>query len=121
MANPDPASAATPSSAAARASCRPGDWVEVERVLLEPSERATNLPPDTAEKPLVMWVNGFAQREAALGEEVAVETMTGRIVSGRLSCANPGYYHTFGDHIAELAHVGPDLRARVAAYRKAGA
>lgn len=100
--------------------CKAGDWVEVERVLLEPSERATNLPPETAEKPLVMWINGFAQAGAAIGEEVAVETMTGRLVTGRLSCARPGYYHTFGDHIAELAHVGPDLRVRVDAYRKAG-
>jgi len=100
--------------------CKPGDWVEVERVLLEPSERATNLPPETAEKPLVMWVNGFAQAEAVPGEEVNVETMTGRLVTGRISNVNPGYHHTFGDHIAELAHVGPDLHARVAAYRKAG-
>ena len=101
--------------------CNPGEWVEVEIVLLEPSERAANVPPETAEKPLVMWVNGFARGEAALGEELVVETMTGRLVTGRLSNARPGYYHTFGDHIAELAHVGSDLRARVTAYRKAGA
>lgn len=110
-----------PTSGVAPERCAPGDWVEIERVLLEPSERASNLPPETAEKPLVMWVNGFAQSPAALGEEVTVATMTGRVVTGRLSCARPGYYHTFGDHIPELVHVGPDLRARLAAYRKVGA
>jgi hypothetical protein len=30
---------------------------------------------------------------------------------------NPGYFHTFGEPIPELAHVGRDLRARLAAYR----
>jgi 2-amino-4-ketopentanoate thiolase alpha subunit len=99
--------------------CKPGDWVEVERVLLEPADRSKNLPADTAEKPLRMWIKGFAQGTAALGEETTIETMTGRRVSGALSAVNPGYFHTFGNPIPELVHVGPDLRARVAAYRAA--
>ena len=37
--------------------------------------------------------------------------MTGRTVTGRLSAVNPGYFHTFGDPIPELVHVGRDLRA----------
>lgn len=98
--------------------CRRRDWVEVERVLLEPPERSPNLPSDTAEQPLLTWVKGFAQDEAALGEELTVETMTGRLVVGRLSSTTPGYYHTFGDSIAELSHVGRDLRARLATYRE---
>ncbi len=43
--------------------------------------------------------------------------MTGRRVTGKLSAVNPGYFHTFGDPIPELAHVGKDLRARLADYR----
>jgi len=96
---------------------RPGDWVEVECVLLEPADRSTNLPPETAEKPLMMWVKGFAEGQAALGEPLTVETMTGRKVSGRLSAVNPGYFHTFGEPIPELQHIGKDLRARLKAYR----
>lgn len=98
---------------------RAGDWVEVECVLLEPADRSPNLPPDTAEKPLMMWVKGFALGEAALGEEVTIETMTGRRVTGRLSAVNPGYTITYGDPIPELVHVGRDLRARLAAWRAA--
>ena len=98
-------------------SCSVGEWVEVERVLLEPHERAANLPPDTAEKPLLVWVKGFARAKAALGEEVEIETVTGRLATGKLSAINPGYYHTFGDPVPELTHVGRDLRARLAAYR----
>lgn len=97
--------------------CRAGDWVEVERVLLEPADRSPNLPADTAEQPLLAWVKGFARSEALLGEGLTVETMTGRLVTGRLSSTTPGYYHTFGDPIAELVHVGRDLRARLTEYR----
>lgn len=101
--------------------CAPGEWVEVERVLLEPADRAANLPEDTAAQSLRMWVKGFARAEAAVGCEVEVETMTGRVVRGTLTEVNPGYTHTFGKPAPELTHVGRDLRARVAEYRaKAG-
>ena len=96
---------------------RTGDWVEVECVLLEPADRSKNLPPETAEKPLKMWVKGFAEGAAAIGEPVTIETMTGRKVAGTLSAVNPGYFHTFGEPIPELTHIGKDLRARLAAYR----
>jgi len=100
---------------------REGDWVEVEVKLLDPADRSRNLPPETAEKPLMMWVKGFAEGEAALGEELIIETITGRKVTGALSAVNPGYYITYGDPIPELTHVGRDLRARLAAFRRSEA
>jgi 2-amino-4-ketopentanoate thiolase alpha subunit len=102
------------------ARCTAGEWVEVERVLLEPADRSANLPPETAEKPMLVWVTGFAAGEAEVGGEVTVETMTGRRVTGRLSAINPGYFHTFGRPIPELVGVGRDLRAQLAAYRDGG-
>ncbi len=102
------------------ARCTTGEWVEVERVLLEPADRSANLPPETAEKPMLVWVAGFAGAEASIGDELTVETVTGRFVTGRLSAINPGYFHTFGNPVPELIGVGRDLKARVAAYRKAG-
>jgi len=101
----------------AAATCKAGDWVEVERVLLEPSDRSPNLPAETATKSLMVWVKGFAITEGALGDEISITTMTGRTVTGVLSAINPGYYHTFGDPVPELVHVGADLRAQLAAYR----
>ena len=101
--------------------CTAGDWVEVERVLLEPADRSKNLPPETADKPLRMWIKGFAQAAGAMGEAMTIETMTGRLVEGTLSAVNPGYFHTFGNPIPELVHVGVDLRARLADYRAAQA
>ena len=99
--------------------CAPGDWVEVRRVLHEPADRAENLPAETADKPLLEWVKGFATTEAGVGDELTVETMTGRSVTGQLSEVNPGYFHTFGRPIPELWHVGADLRARLAEHRAA--
>jgi 2-amino-4-ketopentanoate thiolase alpha subunit len=96
---------------------RKGDWVEVECKLLDPADRSKNLPPETAEKPLMMWVKGFARGDALMGEELTIDTMTGREVTGALSAVNPGYYITYGDPIPELVHIGRDLRSRLAAYR----
>jgi 2-amino-4-ketopentanoate thiolase alpha subunit len=96
---------------------REGDWVEIEATLLDPADRSSNLPPETAAKPLMLWVKGFARGQAAVGGELTIETMTGRLVSGRLSAVNPGYSITYGDPIPELVHVGRDLRSRLAAYR----
>jgi hypothetical protein len=101
------------------ARCSEGDWVEVRYVLLEPADRAANLPPDTAAQPLLAWIKGFACGPAALGGELAIETVTGRAVTGVLTDVNPGYTHTFGRPAPELVHVGRDLRARLAAYRTA--
>jgi O6-methylguanine-DNA--protein-cysteine methyltransferase len=99
------------------ARCVAGDWVEVRYVLLEPADRAANLPADTAAQPLLVWIKGFARHDASVGEELEIETTTGRSVTGALTDVNPGYTHTFGRPAPELTHVGRDLRARVAAYR----
>ncbi len=86
-------------------------------MLLEPAERSSNLPEDTAAQPLRVWLKGFVRAEASIGDEVDIETMTGRVVRGTLTEVNPGYSHTFGRPAAELTAVGRDLRARVDAYR----
>lgn len=97
--------------------CLAGDWVEVEYVLLEPSERAAGIPEDTAAQPLRAWVKGFAHAAGMLGDELEVETMSGRIVRGHLSAISPGYTHSFGTPPPEIVGIGRELRSRVAAYR----
>ncbi|HEY5277485.1 MAG TPA: 2-amino-4-oxopentanoate thiolase subunit OrtA [Coriobacteriia bacterium] len=100
--------------------CAVGDWVEVRYVLLEPADRAANLPADTAAQPLLVWMKGFARAEAIVGGDLSIETTTGRTVTGVLTDVNPGYTHTFGRPAPELTHVGRDLRARLAVWRKGG-
>ena len=63
-----------------------------------------------------MWVKGFARRNATIGEELEIETITGRVLTGRLSAVDPGYTHTFGQPAPELVQIGRDLRKRLAEY-----
>jgi 2-amino-4-ketopentanoate thiolase alpha subunit len=100
--------------------CGADDWVEVSYTLLEVADRSTNLPEETASKPLIAWVKGFALSGAAIGEQLTVRTLTGREVTGQLTDVLPGYTHTFGSPPAELVHIGRDLRDRVDAYRTGG-
>ncbi len=100
--------------------CDVGDWVEIEYVLLSAEDRAAGIPEDTATQPLRAWVKGFALASAMIGDEVSVETMSGRVVRGHLSETEPGYTHTFGTPPAEIVAIGRDLRARLSAYRSRG-
>ncbi|MCR4425984.1 MAG: 2-amino-4-oxopentanoate thiolase subunit OrtA [Firmicutes bacterium] len=97
-----------------RASAAAGDLVQISRVVLEPEERAENLPADTRKVPLVMLVKGTALDAARLGEQVMVLTPTGRKVTGELVAVWPAHTHGFGDPIPELAQIGAELRALIA-------
>jgi hypothetical protein len=88
-----------------------GQWVKIYRVILTKEERAPQVPEDTRQVPLEMWVKGFLMDDqAAIGEKVTVETLTGRIESGRLEEIEPSYKHSFGDFVPELHQVGITLR-----------
>lgn len=50
------------------------------------------------------------------GDRVVVRTASGRLVEGVLDPSVPGYQHTFGPTVAELAWIGSDARKRVTGY-----
>lgn len=87
-----------------------GDWVKVHRIILTSEQRAPQVPDDTKKVPLEMWVKGFAQSDSALGEEVTVKTITGRLETGKVVEINPTYSHSFGNFIPELLQIGIDLK-----------
>lgn len=90
---------------------RKGDWVEIEEILLVPGERAPQVPEDTQKVPLIQWCKGYlATEEASIGDEVEIETITGRRVKGKLSQINPRHIHNFGEPVKELIDVGRELR-----------
>jgi hypothetical protein len=35
-----------------------GSWVQIHYIVLQPSERADNVPEDTKQVPLELWVKG---------------------------------------------------------------
>jgi 2-amino-4-ketopentanoate thiolase alpha subunit len=85
-----------------------GTWVEIERVLLQPDERAPTLPEDTRQTPYVLRVSGFLLADAALGETVRVRTIIGRELEGVLRTVNPSYSHSFGTTVPELLTIGTE-------------
>ena len=89
-----------------------GAWVQVHEIVLKPEERTGKLPEDTKKVPLEMWVKGFLKEDAAIGDTVEIETLTGRMVSGSLVAAEPAYSHGFGDiYIPEMLKIGMQARA----------
>lgn len=87
-----------------------GDWVRIHSIVLTSSERAPQVPSDTASVPLEMWVKGFATHEASIGEEIEIETITGRKMVGNLDEVDPAYNHSFGNNMPELLQIGKQVR-----------
>ncbi|MGQ9626540.1 MAG: 2-amino-4-oxopentanoate thiolase subunit OrtA [Anaerolineae bacterium] len=90
---------------------RRGDWVQIHKVILEPGQRAPQVPEDTQKVPLEMFLKGFLEdEEAEIGQEVTITTVIGRKVRGELVAINPAYPHNFGRPVPELLRIGPLLR-----------
>lgn len=87
-----------------------GTWVEIEEIVLYPEERAQNIPEETKETPLKVWIRGYCLSDCNIGEVTEVKTNVGRILSGKVVGINPGYYHSFGDYVEEIAYIGPQCR-----------
>jgi hypothetical protein len=87
-----------------------GDWVLISRIILEPSERAPQVPDDTKKTPLTMWIRGFLQEDAQIGDDVTVLTRTKRKETGRLLEVNPQYHHDFGNFVPELLTISEQVR-----------
>lgn len=83
-----------------------GTWVEIERVLLQPEQRAAGLPPETASTPYVLRMNGFLTADAAEGDEVTVRSLIDHEHTGRLVRVDPHYDHSFGATVPELLRIG---------------
>lgn len=88
------------------AKIKAGTWVEIEKVLLNPGERAPTLPEDTKKVPYVLNVSGFLLEEAEIGSPARIRTLIGRELEGTLKTVNPSYAHTFGKVVPELLNIG---------------
>ncbi len=89
---------------------RKGEWVTVYNIVLEPFERAPQVPEDTRKVPLEMWVKGFLTCDGKIGDRVEIETITGRRVVGEMVEVNPTFEHSFGKNIKEILKIGIDLK-----------
>ena len=90
-----------------------GTWVRIHRVELAPSERAGDLPEDTAQVPFESWINGWLAESAAMGSRTRIRTPAGRLVEGELVEVRPGYGHSFGSPSPALQQAGERARRRL--------
>lgn len=83
-----------------------GQWVQIHAVILNPEERAPQVPEDTRKVPLEMRIKGYLLDEkASIGDTVSIETASGRKVEGTLVAIEPEYTHDFGKHVPILAEI----------------
>lgn len=87
-----------------------GQWVRIHRVVLKADERTAKLPEDTQKCDLQMWVKGYLQNDAEIGDEVEVITATDRIEKGTLIEESPYYTHSYGKFVPEIVEI--DRRVR---------
>jgi len=80
-------------------------WVQIHKIVLPREERSSNLPKDTKEVDLEMWVKGILLEDCPLGERARIKTVTNRIEEGRLVAVNPSYSHTYGDFVPEILEI----------------
>ena len=97
----------------ARATIPAGTWVELERVILRPGERAPGIPADTASVPFAARVRGFLIAATPKGATAEVRTQADRVVSGRLRAVLPRNPADFGNPSPELLQVGKAMRQRL--------
>lgn len=87
-----------------------GTLVEIHRIVLNPEERAPQVPEDTKQVPLELRVKGFLTKDSTVGEEAEIITLAGRKLTGSLVAVSPEYTHKFGAPIGELTQVGREVR-----------
>lgn len=88
-----------------------GDWVQIHQIVLTPEQRTGKIPEDTKKVPLELWVKGFISKDAAIGENVEIKTLTGRTENGELVGINVKYDYGFGnEYVPELLKIGIQLR-----------
>ncbi len=87
-----------------------GEWVLIHNIVLTPENRAPQVPDDTKKVPLELWVKGYLQKDANIGDEVTVLTRTKREVKGKLLEVNPYYKHDYGKFVPELLQIGDQVR-----------
>ncbi|PKK89253.1 MAG: hypothetical protein CVV64_15195 [Candidatus Wallbacteria bacterium HGW-Wallbacteria-1] len=88
-----------------------GDLVQIRMTLLKAGQRAAAVPADTMECDYMISINGILlDGSASVGDPVTIVTPSGRNVSGLLTDQVPGYHHSFGDTLPELAWIGQGSR-----------
>lgn len=87
-----------------------GTWVQIRQQVLDASERAPQVPSDTAATPLVLLVKGFLVSSAVMGQDAVIRTLSDRELTGELFAVEPAFTHDFGQVVPELLAIGVKAR-----------
>ncbi len=87
-----------------------GEWVQIQQTVLAPEGRAPLAPEDTKKTPLLLWVKGFLEEDAEIGQEATIKTVTGRLTKGKVVAVQPRYTHDFGVFVPELLKIDMQLK-----------
>ena len=87
-----------------------GTWVNLRKTILEPAERAEGIPADTSAVPLIMWVSGFLENDAEIGQEATIRTRMNRVETGILEEVNPTTHVNYGEFVPEIMQIGAQAR-----------
>ncbi len=82
-----------------------GSWVQIKKIILNPEQRANNLPEATKKVPLLLWVKGTLSTDSEIGDVVEIKTVTGRVETGELIEVNPSYLHNYGKYMPEIQEI----------------
>lgn len=85
-------------------------WIEIGFTVLRPEERTARLPEDTQRLPYRARLRGFVSGPCQVGDEVEVETLSGRRVWGEVIDTSPRFAHDFGKPIPELIEAGLEAK-----------
>lgn len=88
-----------------------GEWVRIHKVVLKAEERTAKIPEDTQKCDFEMWTKGTLLDDSAeIGDEVSIETITGRKEQGILLEEKPYYKHSYGKFVPELIEIDKQLK-----------
>jgi hypothetical protein len=87
-----------------------GDYVQISQIVINPENRAPQIPEDTKKVPYTLWIKGYALKEAVIFEEIEISTITGRKLTGTLTDINPSFNHSFGKYVKELGQVRDQVK-----------
>ena len=86
-----------------------GSLVKIKQVILKKEQRTGKIPKDTKNQDYLMFVKGFLQYDAEIGDKVKVTTMIGREIVGTLIENEPEYNHSYGKYISEFKHINTNI------------
>ncbi|MGK0466374.1 2-amino-4-oxopentanoate thiolase subunit OrtA [Clostridium sp.] len=88
-----------------------GDWVQINNIVLKSEQRTAKIPEETRKVPLELWVKGFLNEDAKIGDIVSITTVTGRMDTGILEEINPKFTYGFGEEfVPELLQIDIQLK-----------